>query len=54
MRQGGLSFFKRVCLFWAMADEDLLGVEPLEPTRELYTFECDQCGLLQVRGVRIG
>jgi hypothetical protein len=31
----------------------LLGIEPLNPTRELYTFECDQCGQLEVRGVRI-
>lgn len=31
----------------------LLGIEPFEPTRELYTFECDRCGLTQVRGVRI-
>ena len=32
----------------------LLGIEPLNPTRELYTFECDQCGLVEIRGVRIG
>ncbi len=32
----------------------LFGIEPLNPTRELYTFECEQCGLIQVRGVRIG
>ena len=32
----------------------LFGVESLNPSRELYTFECDQCGHLEVRGVRIG
>lgn len=31
----------------------LFGVEPLTETRELYTFDCDQCGHLEVRGVRI-
>lgn len=31
----------------------LLGVEPLNQTRDLYTFECDQCGALEVRGVRL-
>jgi hypothetical protein len=31
----------------------LFGVEPMNPTRELYTFECDECGHLEVRGVRI-
>jgi hypothetical protein len=32
----------------------LFGIEPLNPTRELYTFECDLCGRLEVRGIRIG
>jgi len=32
----------------------LFGIEPLTPTRDLYTFECDQCGHIEVRGVRIG
>jgi len=32
----------------------LFGIEPLGPVRELYTFECDHCGHLEVRGVRIG
>jgi uncharacterized protein with PIN domain len=32
----------------------LFGVEPLGPTRELYTFECDKCGHLEVRGARTG
>lgn len=31
----------------------LFGVEPFGAVRELYTFECDRCGLLEVRGVRI-
>ena len=32
----------------------MFGVEPLNETRELYTFECDLCGQLEVRGIRIG
>ena len=32
----------------------LFGIEPLGLVRELYTFECDECGRLEVRGVRIG
>jgi len=31
----------------------LFGIEPLGTARELYTFECDHCGRLEVRGVRI-
>jgi len=31
----------------------LFGIERLSPTRDLYTFECDQCGHIEVRGVRI-
>jgi uncharacterized protein with PIN domain len=31
----------------------LFGIEPLNPERELFTFECDRCGRLEVRGVRI-
>jgi len=31
----------------------LFGIEALGPVRELYTFECDHCGRLDVRGVRI-
>ena len=30
----------------------LLGAEPEDATRELYTFECDLCGHIEVRGVR--
>lgn len=33
----------------------LFGIEP-DPEaekRELYTFECDQCGAIEVRGVRL-
>ena len=30
----------------------LFGIEPLNP--ELYTFECDSCDYIEVRGVRIG
>lgn len=32
----------------------LFGVEKLNESRDLYTFECDKCGYLQTRGVRIG
>ena len=33
----------------------LFGVElAADGARELYTFECDNCGRLEVRGVRIG
>lgn len=31
----------------------LFGIEPLNETRDLYTFECDKCGHLEVRGARI-
>ena len=31
----------------------LRGIEPESPTRDLYTFECDKCGALEVRGVRV-
>lgn len=30
------------------------GIEPLTPTRDLRTFERDQCGYIEVRGARIG
>jgi hypothetical protein len=29
----------------------LFGVEPETDIRDLYTFECDKCGRLEVRGV---
>jgi hypothetical protein len=32
----------------------VLGIEREGATRELYTFECDTCGRLEVRGVRVG
>ena len=31
----------------------LFGVEQESETRELYTFECDKCDALEVRGVRV-
>jgi hypothetical protein len=31
----------------------LFGTESAGTARELYTFECDQCGRLEVRGVRL-
>jgi hypothetical protein len=31
----------------------LLGIEPETDIRDLYTFECDRCGALEVRGVRV-
>lgn len=31
----------------------LFGIEPESDIRDLYTFECDQCGALEVRGVRV-
>ena len=31
----------------------LLGIEPESATRDLYTFQCDKCGGLEVRGVRV-
>jgi hypothetical protein len=31
----------------------LFGIEPESATRDLYTFECDKCGALEVRGVRV-
>jgi hypothetical protein len=31
----------------------LFGIETESPTRELYTFECEKCGALEVRGVKV-
>jgi hypothetical protein len=31
----------------------LFGIEPESPSRELYTFECEKCGALEVRGVKV-
>jgi len=31
----------------------LFGVEPEGPKGDLYTFECDKCGRIEIRGVRI-
>ena len=31
----------------------LFGIEPEGPKRDLYTFECEKCGHLEVRGVPI-
>ena len=30
-----------------------LGTESESDKRDLYTFECDDCGLLEVKGVRV-
>jgi hypothetical protein len=32
----------------------LFGIEAASDTRELYSFECDQCRRIEIRGVRIG
>lgn len=34
-----------------MTEMRLLGIEPETETRDLFTFECDECGRLEVRGV---
>jgi hypothetical protein len=31
----------------------LFGIESESDIRDLYTFECDKCGALEVRGVRV-
>jgi predicted RNA-binding Zn-ribbon protein involved in translation (DUF1610 family) len=31
----------------------LFGVESETPTRDLYTFECPNCGRIEARGVRV-
>jgi len=31
----------------------LLGIEPENDRRDLFTFECTTCGRLEVRGVRV-
>jgi len=31
----------------------LVGVEAESATLDLYTFECERCGLIEVRGLRI-
>jgi len=31
----------------------LLGIELESPIRDLYTFECEKCERLEVRGVRV-
>ena len=31
----------------------LRGIESESDTRDLYTFECDKCGAVEVRGVRV-
>jgi predicted nucleic acid-binding Zn ribbon protein len=31
----------------------LLGIEPESPVRDLFTFECEECELIEVRGVRV-
>lgn len=34
-----------------MTEMRLLGIEPETETRDLFTFECDECGRLEVRDV---
>jgi len=31
----------------------LLGIEAESPERDLFTFECEECELIEVRGVRV-
>jgi hypothetical protein len=31
----------------------ILGIEPAGPKRDIYTFECESCDTLEVRGVRV-
>jgi hypothetical protein len=31
----------------------LFGIEAESPKRDLFTFECDKCGHLEVRDVRV-
>ena len=33
------------------AEMRLFGIEPETDSRDLFTFECDECGKLEVRGV---
>jgi len=30
----------------------LLGIEVVKPSRDLYTFECDHCGQVEIRTIR--
>ena len=32
----------------------LFGIEAESDVRDLYTFECDRCGAIEVRGVLVG
>ena len=31
----------------------LVGIEPERPKRDLFTFECEECEHIEVRGVRV-
>jgi hypothetical protein len=31
----------------------LMGIEPEGPRRDLFTFECEECEHIEVRGVRV-
>jgi hypothetical protein len=31
----------------------LMGIEPESPKRDLFTFECEDCEHIEVRGVRV-
>ena len=35
------------------AEMRLLGIEPENEHRDLYPFECDSCGHIEVRGVHV-
>src|SRR5262249_22969044 len=41
-----------ICPKCSRGEMTLFGIEPENDTRDLYTFECDKCGTLEVRGVR--
>jgi len=42
-----------ICPKCSRGEMVLIGVEPESSDRDLYTFECDKCGALEVRGVRV-
>jgi predicted RNA-binding Zn-ribbon protein involved in translation (DUF1610 family) len=31
----------------------LIGIEPESPQRDLFTFECEECAHIEVRGIRV-
>lgn len=42
-----------VCCPKCGAEMRLFGIEPQNPQRDLYTFECEKCDRIEVRGVRV-